>query len=193
VLGKGTTLTVTLRRAPDMIHHEQPDTGVAHPAPLAAAAGHLRVLYIEDNPTNIEVVSRFLKTRGNVALRTAQSGRTGIELAIRDAPDVILLDLHLPDLHGDEVLDELRAEPAASAIPVVVLSADASPGVIRRLKAHGVLAYLTKPIDLGTLGGLLDSITPARPGLGADPYGIPLTAAGSPGSAGAPRGDRLIP
>jgi signal transduction histidine kinase/CheY-like chemotaxis protein len=139
VLGEGSAFTITLRRAPDMIHHEPPDMGLARSIPYPASASHIRVLYIEDNPTNIEVVSRFLKIRGNTALRTVQSGREGIEVAIRDTPDVILLDLHLPDLHGDQVFDELRAEPATSAIPVVVLSADASPGVIRRLKAHGSL------------------------------------------------------
>ena len=67
------------------------------------------------------------------------------------------LDLHLPDLHGDQVLSELKAEPATAAIPVVVLSADASQGVIRRLLADGALAYLTKPIELAELGELLDT------------------------------------
>ncbi|HEX6359027.1 ATP-binding protein [Actinophytocola sp.] len=186
VLGEGSAFTVNLRRAPDMLPHEP--TGVPRPAPHSAAAGHVRVLYIEDNPNNIEVVSRYLKNRGNTALITAQSGRAGIELAIRDTPDVILLDLHLPDLHGDHVLKELRAEPATSAIPVAVLSADASPGVIRRLKTYGVLDYLTKPIDLGVLGTLLDSITPA-----VDPQDIPVTAARSSGPNGAQPSERPIP
>jgi CheY-like chemotaxis protein len=72
-------------------------------------------------------------------------------------PDLILLDLHLPDLHGDQVLSELKAEPATAAIPVVVLSADASHGVIHRLLGNGALAYLTKPIELAELGKLLDT------------------------------------
>ena len=75
---------------------------------------------------------------------------------------MILLDLHLPDMHGDRVLSELKAEPATAAISVVVLSADASPGVIRRLLASGALAYLTKPIELAELGRLLDTFAATR-------------------------------
>jgi CheY-like chemotaxis protein len=103
------------------------------------------------------VVSRFLKGRPNTRLRSEASGRAGIEYAVRDLPDLILLDLHLPDLHGDQVLSELKAEPATAAIPVVVVSADASHGVIHRLLADGALAYLTKPIELAELGELLDT------------------------------------
>jgi CheY-like chemotaxis protein len=77
-------------------------------------------------------------------------------------PDVILLDLHLPDLQGDQVLNELKADPATAAIPVIVLSADASRGVIHRLLAAGAFAYLTKPIELAELGELLDTCAAAR-------------------------------
>jgi CheY-like chemotaxis protein len=107
-------------------------------------------------------VARYLRGRPNARLLSAISGRTGIECAVRDVPDVILLDLHLPDLQGDEVLNELKADPATAAIPVIVLSADASRGVIRRLLAGGAFAYLTKPIELAELGALLDTCAAAR-------------------------------
>jgi len=103
------------------------------------------------------VVSRFLQSRPNTRLDSEACGRAGIERAARDLPDIILLDLHLPDIHGEQVLSELKAEPATAAIPVVVLSADASRGVIHRLLASGALAYLTKPIELAELGRLLDT------------------------------------
>ena len=77
-------------------------------------------------------------------------------------PDLILLDLHLPDINGEQVLSELKAEPATAAIPVVVLSADASRGVVHRLLASGALAYLTKPVELAELGTLLDTFAAAR-------------------------------
>jgi signal transduction histidine kinase/ActR/RegA family two-component response regulator len=158
VPGQGAAFTVSLPRAPDLVHVPAP--GVA-PASLAARphapAGGISILYIEDNPANVEVVTRFLRGRPNTRLRSEASGRAGIECAVRDMPDIILLDLHLPDLHGDQVLSELKAEPATAAIPVVVLSADASHGVIRRLLANGALAYLTKPIELAELGELLDT------------------------------------
>ena len=118
--------------------------------------------HIEDNPANIEVVSRYLHSKPNTTITSEESGRAGLERAARDVPDVILLDLHLPDMHGDRVLSELKAEPATAAIPVVVLSADASPGVIRRLLASGALAYLTKPIELTELGELLDTLAATR-------------------------------
>jgi signal transduction histidine kinase/ActR/RegA family two-component response regulator len=159
VLGQGAAFTVSLPRAPDMIRVPAPSPAEASPAawPHTPAGAGLSVLYIEDNPANVEVVARYLRGRPNTRLLSAITGRVGIECAVRDVPDIILLDLNLPDLQGDEVLNELKADPATTAIPVVVLSADASRGVIRRLLAGGAFAYLTKPIELAELGALLDS------------------------------------
>jgi CheY-like chemotaxis protein len=158
ILGEGSAFTLTLPRAQGITGAPPPRAPPASPArPPAPAGATMNILYIEDNPANIEVVSRFLKGRQNTLLRAVRSGRAGIDCAIRDVPDLILLDLHLKDLHGEQVLKELMAEPATAAIPVVVLSADATPGVIRRLLAGGALAYLTKPLDLTELGQLLES------------------------------------
>ena len=159
VLGQGAAFTVSLTRAPDLIHIPKPSPAPARPAagPRAPAGAGLSVLSIDDNPANIEVIARFLRSRPNTRLLSATSGRAGLECAVRDVPDIILLDLHLPDLHGDEVLNELKAEPVTAAIPVVILSADASRGVIHRLLAGGAFAYLTKPVELAELGELLDS------------------------------------
>ena len=168
VLGEGSAFTVTLPRAPDVspARSRAParDTAPTSRAGLRMPTGAtVNVLYIEDNPSNVEVVSRYLKGRPHARLDSATCGRAGIETAVRDLPDIILLDLHLSDLHGDQVLKELKAEPITAAIPVVVLSADATPGVIRRLLADGALAYLTKPLDLAELGELLDSfVAPAH-------------------------------
>ena len=131
---------------------------VPRTAPDDSAGESIRVLYIEDNPANIEVVARFLKTRPGMRLQSATSGQAGLEAATREIPDLILLDLHLPGLHGDEVLRRLRAKPATAGIPVAILSAEASPAIIRRMRASGVIAYLTKPLDLTELGQLLDSV-----------------------------------
>jgi CheY-like chemotaxis protein len=75
-------------------------------------------------------------------------GGLGLELAREHGPDMILLDLHLPDINGDEVLRRLRAEPETQGIPVVMLSADATPRQIERLLQAGASAYLTKPLDV---------------------------------------------
>ena len=91
-------------------------------------------------------------------LQSVTSGQAGLESATREIPDLILLDLHLPGLHGDEVLRRLRDNPATTGIPVAILSAEASPAIIRHMRARGVIAYLTKPLDLTELGRLLDSV-----------------------------------
>jgi CheY-like chemotaxis protein len=75
-------------------------------------------------------------------------GSTGLDLAIEHQPDLILLDIHLPDINGAEVLRRLRANPATMSIPVVVISADATAGQVQRLLSAGATAYLTKPIDV---------------------------------------------
>jgi CheY-like chemotaxis protein len=90
-------------------------------------------------------------------------GRLGAELARELRPKLVLLDLHLPDASGEDVLHELQGHPATSAIPVVIMSADATPGRIQRLRDAGAVQYLTKPIDVPTLLGLLDEFCPLRP------------------------------
>jgi len=94
--------------------------------------------------------------RGNPVLRLAScpTGQQGLDYATAHHPDLLLLDLHLQDGHGEQALAELKSNPVTADIPVVVLSADASPGMIRRLLAGGALATSTKPLDLGDLGQL---------------------------------------
>ena len=164
VPGKGSAFTISLPRAPDLVHIPAPGLAKASPAagPHAPAGASISVLYIEDNPANVELVSRFVRTKPDIRLRSEPLGRAGVESATRDVPDLILLDLHLPDINGEQVLSELKAEPATAAIPVVVLSADASRGVVHRLLASGALAYLTKPVELAELGTLLDTFAAAR-------------------------------
>jgi signal transduction histidine kinase/CheY-like chemotaxis protein len=158
--GEGTTFTITLPRTQDLAQVPADVHGVPAPriAPDDSDVESIHVLYIEDNPANIEVVTRFLKTRPSMRLQSVTSGQAGLESAAREIPDLILLDLHLPGLHGDEVLSRLRAKPATAGIPVAILSAEASPATIRSMRARGVIAYLTKPLDLNELAQLLDSV-----------------------------------
>ena len=117
----------------------------------------MTLLYIEDNPANVEVVARYLASREQARLLIATSGAEGLAAATQHKPDLILLDLHMNDMTGEQVLRKMLADPAIADIPVAVLSADASPRVIRRLLTSGARAYLTKPLDLSRLGELLDS------------------------------------
>jgi signal transduction histidine kinase/ActR/RegA family two-component response regulator len=162
VPGEGSAFTVTLPRAATSWGQ---DRIVPRPAIPRADLGTapVRILYIEDNPANIEVVARFLKPAANVVLRTATTGEAGLAAAVHEAPDLILLDMHLPGIGGEEVLGRLRAEPATAGIPVAVLSAEAAPAVMRRMRASGVVAYLTKPLDLADLGRLIRSFRAGEP------------------------------
>jgi CheY-like chemotaxis protein len=107
-----------------------------------------RILYVEDNLANLNLVESIFEGQSDIQLIPALQGRLGLELAREHRPDLILLDLHLPDMKGEEVLRELLADPRTRSIPVLVISADATPRQIARLRHAGARGYLTKPIDL---------------------------------------------
>ena len=87
---------------------------------------------------------------------SAMQGSRGIELARDHQPDLIILDLHLPDLSGSDVLTRLCTDPRTKQIPVVILSADATPGRVKRLLEQGARDYLTKPLDVRQVLTLVD-------------------------------------
>lgn len=115
------------------------------------------VLYVEDNPSNVQLMRRILARRPEVRLVVAVDGASALELAREVRPSLVLLDLHLPDLPGEEVLRRLRADPRTARTPVVVLSADAMPGQAERLTAIGADGYLAKPFDLAGLLAVIDA------------------------------------
>jgi CheY-like chemotaxis protein len=114
------------------------------------------VLYIEDNPINTLLVERILRARPGVVLGSAPDGRSGLDRAEQMRPDLVLLDLELPDISGEQVLVELRGDPATRAIPVIVISADIDPAVHHRILAGGAQFVLTKPYDIADLLRLVD-------------------------------------
>ena len=117
--------------------------------------GERRLLYVEDTIANVKVLEGILERRPSVRLIPAMLGRLGLDLAHEHRPHLILLDLHLPDLPGERVLADLRADATTREIPVVILSADATRERTQFLAA-GAQAYLTKPIDLRRLLEVLD-------------------------------------
>jgi CheY-like chemotaxis protein len=125
-------------------------------APRADGLNPATVVYVEDNPANLRLMERIVAQRGDIRLLTATAGLEGLELVRRHRPDLVLLDLHLPDVDGAEVLRRLQADPATATVPVVMVSADATPGQIERLLAAGAQDYLTKPFDLTRLLEALD-------------------------------------
>ncbi len=117
------------------------------------------ILHIEDNLANVELLRRILDDRPQIRLLAAMQGRMGLDLARQHRPDLILLDVHLPDLSGEEVLRRLQADPRTRAIPVIVITADPSSGQAERLLAIGAAGLLRKPVEvqelLRTLGEAL--------------------------------------
>lgn len=107
------------------------------------------ILYIEDNLSNIELVEQILYgERSGIELLTELHGSKTVQMAIEYQPDLILLDLNLPDIRGCEVLEQLKANERTKDIPVVVLSADAMPQQLNKLLKAGAKVYLTKPLDI---------------------------------------------
>jgi signal transduction histidine kinase/CheY-like chemotaxis protein len=116
------------------------------------------VLYVEDVAANIRLVQEIMRRRPAIDLLPVMSGSVALEIAKQRRPDLVLLDLHLPDMDGEEVLERLRARPSTSSVPVVILSADATTAPQRRLLAAGAHSYLTKPIAISKLLATIDSI-----------------------------------
>jgi CheY-like chemotaxis protein len=114
------------------------------------------VLYVEDNLSNVRLMERVLMHRPGVRLVHAPKEEDGLRLARDEHPGLIFLDLHLPDMSGEEVLRQLWEDPQVRNIPVAVLSADATPGHMRRLLASGAVEYLTKPLNITRVMDLLD-------------------------------------
>jgi PAS domain S-box-containing protein len=127
--------------------------------PPPGVAGTRKVLYIEDNLANLQLIEGILAYRPGVVVLSTMQGSLGIELARRHRPDLIMLDLHLPDISGEEVLKRLKADEATSSIPIMIVSADASGETIGRLQEAGASSFITKPLNVGhfleTIDGML--------------------------------------
>ncbi|HEY2711889.1 MAG TPA: ATP-binding protein [Chthoniobacterales bacterium] len=149
--GEGSCFWFQLPRANDSTDN----VDVLPPARISSAdsaSGPISIiLCIEDNASNVRLLQRVLSRRQKTTFLAAMRGGEGLELARAQKPDLILLDLYLPDMNGDEVLAKLRADEATVAIPVVMVSADATLGQPERLLRAGAQAYVTKPLDVKVL------------------------------------------
>ncbi len=146
-VGKGSTFWIDLPLAV-----APPSSALPHAsAPMLPAAQSIRVLYVEDNLSNLEVVRTFLAPYPNVKLYTTADGAEGVAVARSHKPDLILLDIHMPQMDGFAVLRKLQAHPETRTIPVVALSADAMPSDVARGLAAGFVDYLAKPVSLQAL------------------------------------------
>jgi len=113
------------------------------------------ILYIEDNLLNLQLVKEILATIPGIDLISAPSGSEGVAVAVERRPDVILLDLNLPDLNGYEVLARIKANPGCEQKPIIAVSANAMPEEIKHALSIGFAEYITKPIDIPAFLSLL--------------------------------------
>ena len=140
----GKAVTPPSELAPDLVRHKAGFT----------------VLYVEDNPPNMVLVRNILSTLENVRLIEAVDGASGIALAKEHHPDLIVLDIHLPDINGFAVMQKLKRLPKFAATPFIALSADAMKGKVRRGIEAGFFRYITKPLDVQQFLSAIDEALP---------------------------------
>ena len=160
--GDGSTFWVELPRAAA----PQPARAVPALAPpeVERARAGRSVLLIEDNHAIVALLESVLGQRRGMRLHTAYRGAAGLELARVHGPDLILLDVHLPDMDGHEVLRQLRGCPQTRSTPVVAVSADGTAAQEDRMLRAGAHAYLVKPLGLHELLDVVDSVLASQPG-----------------------------
>jgi CheY-like chemotaxis protein len=159
-VGEGSTFTVEFDASP-VSRAAEHDVQLA--PSVASDAPRLDILCIEDDVANLRLVERLIEKEGHFRLIGALTASLGLQLVREHAPALILLDLNLPDIPGEEVLRRLRADAWTASIPVVVLSADAMPVQIQRLLDQGAVAYLTKPLVLTEVLRVIREAVPSTP------------------------------
>ena len=151
---EGSTFSLALPVAPPVPSVTPADP---EPTPATEAAHTGTLLCIEDNLQNLRLMQRLIARRPGVRLAHAPNGAQGLAYIREHRPQLVFLDLHLPDMHGEEVLREVRQNPATRGTAVVILSADATPAQQRHLIAEGAANYITKPFDVREVLRVIDA------------------------------------
>ncbi|MEZ0307102.1 MAG: ATP-binding protein [Ramlibacter sp.] len=161
-----------LATAPQLLQLDLDHSAPIRQAPDGSALRTL--LYVEDNPANLELVEQLVARRRDLRLLSASEGNLGIEYARACLPEVILMDINLPGLSGIEAMKILRADPSTAHIPIIALSANAIPRDIEKGLEAGFFDYITKPIKVARFMEALDAAlvharehTPGHAGLAA--------------------------
>ncbi|MDE2210631.1 MAG: response regulator [Betaproteobacteria bacterium] len=157
-VGVGSVFWVELRltSAPTQLVHEAEASAITRP-PVPVGLPVRTLLYVEDNPANLELVEQLIARRPDLRLLSAADGDLGIEFARSYQPDVILMDINLPGISGIQAMKVLRADPATAHIPIMALSANAVPRDIARGLEAGFFDYLTKPIKVSEFMAAVDA------------------------------------
>jgi signal transduction histidine kinase/ActR/RegA family two-component response regulator len=169
VVGTGSTFwfELGLTAAPQLAA-QQAGRAASARGELPKGTAQRTLLYVEDNPANLELVEQLIARRSDLCLLSAAEGSLGIEFARAYQPDVILMDINLPGISGIEAMKILRADPSTAHIPIIALSAIAVPRDIERALEAGFFNYLTKPIKVGEFMEALDAALKTVPGRAAE-------------------------
>jgi len=158
-IGEGCVFWIELDRAAPL-HAGAETTELMAPsnaeAQTQAGVVQRTLLYVEDNPANLKLIEAIIERQPGIRLLTAPNGMYGIEMARQFLPDLILMDIDLPDISGIKALQKLTQDPATAHIPVIALSANAMPRDIEKGLEAGFLRYLTKPIKIDEFLKILD-------------------------------------
>ena len=158
-VGEGSVFWVEFELAspPQSLAAEEDHVSASRPLNDAEGAPKRTLLYVEDNPANLELVEQLVARRPDLRLLSAADGSLGIEYARACLPEVILMDINLPGLSGIEAMKILRADPVTAHIPIIALSANAVPRDIQKALEAGFVNYITKPLVVGQFMDALDA------------------------------------
>jgi PAS domain S-box-containing protein len=171
-VGTGSTFSVELASADDgSMPVEEQSSSEDDVAVEAMTSIPRTILYVEDNLSNLKLMERVIARRPGITLLSAMQGSMGVGLARDHRPELILLDLNLPDMRGEEVLARLSSDPATAELPVVVISADATSGQRARLIQAGARDFITKPFDVDRLLQFVDEFCADPPDGASFPNG----------------------
>lgn len=158
-LGKGSCFYIELRFCES---HQEKDEELLEPQQVSPTTTsepkHFDILYIEDNPANLELVRQVFMARESIAMFSAPDAKLGIEIARAHLPDLIIMDINLPGMSGIEAFKIIRNDPKTSGIPVIAVSANAMEKDIDKAMAAGFVDYIPKPINVPQFLEKIDKI-----------------------------------
>jgi len=152
----GTTFWIDLPEAPRVAKPAAPPEPEASPVPEASLPQTRTMLYIEDNPANVLLMEQIAR-RMSLRFLSAHTAEIGIALALSARPDVIVMDINLPNMNGYEALAQLQANPVTASIPVIALTANAMERDVTRGLQAGFASYSTKPLRVDEMVRTVES------------------------------------
>ncbi len=158
-IGVGTCFSVDFKISPELEQQEPAfvESAAVEPKQIVKREGKFHILYIEDNIMNTQLVQKVLrKNRPEIELTCADHAREGIELAVKNLPDLILMDIQLPEIDGIQAFKKLRTFNETKDIPVIALSANAMKHQVEEVMSLGFKLYMTKPINIHMLLNTID-------------------------------------